>query len=70
MNDSKQGYKIEARTTNGGVNLLIPNLLYRNAPKVEGPGRLAEAETENYSAATEKVNIYAETQNGYIEIIK
>lgn len=71
MNDSEnKGYKIEARTANGGINLLIPNLLYRNAPKIEGSGRLAEAETENYSTATRKVNIYAETQNGYIEIIK
>ncbi|MGE5613596.1 MAG: DUF4097 family beta strand repeat-containing protein [Bacillota bacterium] len=71
MNDSEnKGYKIEARTTNGGINLLIPNLLYRNIPRDDGSGRLAEAETENYSAAAQKVNIYAITQNGYIEIIK
>ncbi len=71
MNDSEdKGYKVTAKTTNGGINPLIPNLLYRNAPKVEGLVRQIEAETENYSTATQKVNIYAETQNGYIEIIK
>jgi DUF4097 and DUF4098 domain-containing protein YvlB len=71
MNDSEDnGYKIEARTVNGGVNLLIPNLLYRNVPRDVGSGRLTEAETENYSTAAQKINIYAETQNGYIEIVK
>jgi len=71
MNDSEdKGYKIAARTTNGGINLLVPNLLYRNIPRVEGFAREVEAETEGYSTATQKVNIYAETQNGYIEVIK
>lgn len=71
MNDSEdKGYKVAARTTNGGINLLVPNLLYRNAPKVEGFARQVEAETEGFSSATQKVNIYAETQNGYIEVIK
>lgn len=71
MNDSEEkGYRVSARTSNGGINLLIPDLLYRNAPSVEGFGRQAEAETGNYSNATQKVNIYAETQNGYIEVIK
>lgn len=71
MNDSEnKGYKVTAQTTNGGINLLIPSLLYRNAPKVDGYSRQTEAETENYSGATQKVNIYAETQNGYIEVIK
>ncbi|HEX2947386.1 MAG TPA: DUF4097 family beta strand repeat-containing protein [Clostridia bacterium] len=71
MNDSEEkGYRVNAQTTNGGINLLIPNLLYRNASGNEGFSKKAEAETENYSNATQKVNIYAETQNGYIEVIK
>lgn len=71
MNDTEdRGYKVKARTSNGGINLLIPNLLYRNAPKAEGMSREAEAETENYGAAQQKVNIIAETQNGYIEVVK
>ena len=71
MNDSEEkGYRVNAQTSNGGINLLIPNLLYRNAFRAEGPNKQAEAETENYSNATQKVNIYAETQNGYIEVIK
>jgi|GEM_PF-263756 len=71
MNDSEEkGYRVNAQTSNGGINLLIPNLLYRNAFRAEGSNKQAEAETENYSNATQKVNIYAETQNGYIEVIK
>ncbi|NLV37022.1 MAG: DUF4097 domain-containing protein [Clostridiaceae bacterium] len=71
MNDSEDtGYKVLARTSNGGINLLIPNLLYRSAPKVEGATRMSEAETENYASAAQKVNIVVETQNGYIEVIK
>lgn len=71
MNDTEdKGYKVKARTTNGGINLLIPNLLYRNAPKKDGFGKEAEAETENYSNALQRVNIIAETLNGYIEVIK
>jgi len=71
MNDTEdKGYKVKARTSNGGINLLIPNLLYRNAPKADGSSKEAEAETENYSTALQKINIIAETMNGYIEIIK
>lgn len=71
MNDSEdKGFKIAAKTTNGGVNLLIPNLIYRNVPRMDGSTRQIEAETENYADAAQKVNISAETQNGYIEIIK
>ncbi len=71
MNDSElKGYKVKAQTTNGGINLLIPNLLYRNVPKFEGLSRQAEAETDNYATAAQKVNINAETTNGYIEVIK
>lgn len=69
MNDTEnKGYRVKARTTNGGINLLIPALLYRNAP--EGYGKQVEAETENFNSAPQRVNIYAETQNGYIEVIK
>lgn len=72
MNDSTEdtGYKVSARTSNGGINLLIPNLLYRNGMRADGSVRQAEAETENYTSSANKVNIVAETQNGYIEIIK
>jgi DUF4097 and DUF4098 domain-containing protein YvlB len=71
MNDSEdKGYRVNAQTSNGGINLLIPDLLYRNASRAEGFSKQAEAETGNYSNATQKVNIYAETQNGYIEVIK
>jgi len=71
MNDSEdKGYRVKAQTTNGGINLLIPNLLYRNAQRMDSFNKQAEAETENYNGATKKVNIYAETQNGYIEVIK
>ena len=71
MNDSEnKGYKISARTSNGDINLLIPNLLYRNAMRIDRFNRQADAETENYAAAAQKVNIQAETSNGYIEVIK
>jgi DUF4097 and DUF4098 domain-containing protein YvlB len=71
MNDSDdRGYKVKAQTSNGGINLLIPNLLYRNVPRYEGMNRQAEAETENYQAAAQKIDITAETTNGYIEVIK
>ena len=71
INDSEdKGYKIKAKTSNGDINLLIPNLLYRNAMKPDRFNRQADAETENYAAAAQKVNICAETTNGYIEVIK
>jgi DUF4097 and DUF4098 domain-containing protein YvlB len=71
MNDTEdKGYNIKAKTSNGGINLLVPNLLYRNAPKYDGMIRQAEAETDNYTTAAQKINIYAETTNGYIEVIK
>lgn len=71
MNDTEnKGYRVKTRTTNGGINLLIPNLLYREAPKADGSSRQAEAETENYSTTPQKVNIIAETLNGYVEVIK
>jgi len=71
MNDSEnRGYKINARTMNSDINLLIPNLLYRNAMRINRSHRQADAETDNYATADKKVNIQAETMNGYIEIIK
>jgi len=71
MNDSEdKGFKIAAKTTNGGFNLLIPNLIYRNAPRTDSITKQVEAETENYVNAAQKVYIHAETQNGFIEIIK
>ena len=71
MNDTEdKGYKVKAQTSNGGINLLIPSLLYRSAPRYEGMNRQAEAETDNYASAAQKVNINAETTNGYIEVIK
>ncbi len=71
MNDSEdKGYKVKAHTTNGGINLLVPNLLYRNTMRMDSMNRQTEAETENYASAEQKVNITAETTNGYIEVIK
>ena len=48
----------------------MPDLLYRNAMRMDRMNMHAEAETGNYAAAAQKVNIYAETTNGYIEVIK
>ena len=71
MNDTEdKGYKVKGRTTNGGINLLIPSILYREAPRTDGFGKQVEAETENYSNALQRVNIIAETLNGFIEVIK
>jgi len=71
IDDSEdRGIKVMANTTNGGINLLIPNLLYRNAMRIDGVNRQAEAETENYASAAQKVSINAQTTNGYIEVIK
>lgn len=71
MNDSEnRGYKINARTSFGNINLLIPNLLYRNAMRADRSSRMAEAETDNYEAAEQKVIVQAATSNGDVEIIK
>lgn len=67
--DSK-AYKISAKTTNGGINLLIPDLVYNNINKQGTVGSFAEAESNNYSTSIEKVNIIAETSNGFIEVVK
>lgn len=71
MNDmDNRSYRIKARTSNGGVNLLVPGLLYQNTPRQDGFGKLVEAESSNYNNAPQRVNINAETYNGYIEVVK
>lgn len=71
MNDmDDKGYRIKGQTTNGGINLLIPELTYHNINK-QGSGRsFVEAETNGFNNYTQKVHIDAETTNGYIEIVK
>lgn len=71
MNDMEdRAYRIKARTSNGGINLLVPGLLYRNAPGQGNSWKNVDAETESFENAPQKVTIYAETSNGYIEIVK
>ncbi|HHW47025.1 MAG TPA: DUF4097 family beta strand repeat protein [Clostridiaceae bacterium] len=71
MNDmDNKGYKVKAETTNGKVNLLIPELIYYNVSKHGAGGNFIEAESNGYNNFPEKVNIVAETVNGYIEIVK
>lgn len=71
MNDTgNTAYRVKAQTTNGGINLLIPGLKYTIPVKQAEEGRQVEAETENYEGNPQKVDIYAETLNGGIEIIK
>ena len=65
-----RGYKIKAQTTNGGVNLLVPNIQYNRLDKQGGAGNFVDAESKGYDGFREKVIIEAETVNGYIEIIK
>jgi hypothetical protein len=70
MNDmDKRGYKIKANTTNGEINLLIPEITYLNASK-QISNSFVEAESSGYETFEQKVNIQAETVNGYIEIVK
>ena len=69
MNDpDDKGYKISAKTTLNGINLLIPNLKYTKPANTSG--NKVDAETENYSLSKNQVEIKAETTNGYIEIGK
>jgi DUF4097 and DUF4098 domain-containing protein YvlB len=71
MNDSdNNGYKLKAQTSNGGINLLVPGLRYNAPVRQTMTGRFVEASTEGYEASAQKVDIYAETQNGYIEVVK
>jgi hypothetical protein len=71
LNDMEnRACKIHAHTTNGGINLLIPELMYNNPSSQYGPGKSADAQTANYNNTPQRVNIYAETSNGYIEVVK
>lgn len=71
MNDmDRRGYKVKGETTNGRINLLIPELIYYNVNKQGVGGSFVEAESTGYNNYTDKVNITAETINGYIEIVK
>ncbi|MCX8129575.1 MAG: DUF4097 domain-containing protein [Clostridia bacterium] len=71
MNDMEnRGYKVKAQTTNGGINILIPEMTYHNVNKQGIGGSSAEAESIGYMNYSQKVNINAETNNGYIEVVK
>ncbi|MDQ2087669.1 DUF4097 family beta strand repeat-containing protein [Herbivorax sp. ANBcel31] len=70
MNDmDARGYKVKAHTTNGEINLLIPEMTYKSISK-QMKNNFIEAESNEYEGFDKKVNIVAETQNGYIEIAK
>jgi DUF4097 and DUF4098 domain-containing protein YvlB len=71
MNDmDNRGYKVKAQTSFGNVNLLIPELVYHNINK-QGSGKsFIEAESNGYINYSSKVNIYAETVHGDIEVVK
>ncbi|MCX7842723.1 MAG: DUF4097 domain-containing protein [Clostridia bacterium] len=71
MNDmDSRGYKVRARTTNGGINLLIPEMSYSNTSTQGAGSNFVDAESSGYEGYAEKVSINAETNNGYIEIVK
>lgn len=71
MNDlDDRGYKVKAQTTNGSVNLLIPDMVYHNVNRQGNSGSYVEAESSSYADYHQKVNINTETANGYIEIVK
>jgi len=71
MNDmNNNAYKVKAQTSNGGINLLIPQIIYNNLGKQGLGGATVEAESVNFTDASHKVYITAETANGYIEIVK
>lgn len=71
MNDmDNRGYKVKAQTTNGGINLLIPQIVYNNMGKKGTSGSNVEAESTGYDNYAQKVNMNLETVNGYIEIVK
>lgn len=71
MNDmDSRVYKVKAHTTNGSVNLLIPDILYHNVNRKGGTGSFVEAESKGFEEGVNKVNITGETVNGQIEIVK
>lgn len=71
MNDMEnKAYKVKARTSNGNVNLLVPELTYHNFNKQGYGVSFVEAESSTYNTNPLKVNIDVETANGEIEIVK
>lgn len=71
MNDmDNRAYKIKAISTNGAINLLIPELIYHNVSKQMTGANFVEAESNGYVNYPNKVNITAETTNGYIDVVK
>jgi DUF4097 and DUF4098 domain-containing protein YvlB len=70
MNDmDNKSYRINAHTSNGDINLLIPEITFNNISKQMGKNYI-EAESKDYDFQKEKVVITASTTNGYIEIVK
>jgi len=70
MNDmEKKGYRVKAQTTNAEINLLIPEMTYRNISK-QMASNFVEADSNGYDEYVNKVNIVAETTSGNIEIVK
>lgn len=71
MNDmDNRVYKVKAHTTNGAVNLLIPEMIYHNVNRKGVTGSFVEAESKNYAEGLTKVDITCETMNGLVEIVK
>ena len=71
MNDmDNRGYKVKAKTTSGSINLLIPEMIYHNVNRHETGSSFVEAESSGYEGYAEKVNINAETINGFVEVVK
>lgn len=71
MNDMDgRVYKVKAHATNGSINLLIPEIVYHNVNRQGAAGSFVEAESKDYAAGLNKVNITCETMNGQVEIVK
>jgi DUF4097 and DUF4098 domain-containing protein YvlB len=71
MNDmDNKAYKVKAQTAYGAINLLIPELIYHNINKQSNEKSFVEAESNGYVNYPTKVNIYAETVHGDIEVVK
>lgn len=71
MNDMDgRVYKVKAHASNGSINLLIPEIVYHNVNRQGVGGSFVEAESKDYAAGLNKVNITCETMNGQIEIVK
>lgn len=71
MNDMEsRGYKVRGRTTNGSINVLIPEMIYHNVNRHGMGGSFVEAESSGFEGYPQKVTVSAETNNGFIEIVK